>query len=649
MLKKPPKLQLQLTLEFSLFFIVVAVLIYIHFTGKFEDDALEKFRYKAQIVANYLTQNPEYFNSLLPLGNSRISDLMKWNDAAYVVIEDNSGKIVDAINIDEAENHLYIKTKIEEGISLDKTIYKVAFPVTAKGIVLGKVYVGFVSIDVAQELNNKFLLTALFSLFILLAGIVFTYFLSSISFRPITRLITILDRPINDKTHLNIKNFKNDEIGILARKIDTILTDLDRSSGEVDQLNKQFGNALREKINELDLEISQRKKAEVFLRKSEEQFKLLFDNAPIGMVIFSERGIITKVNSSFCHTVGYNEEEILGLSVLRLFEESYEKFGSSDRILNELKSIHKECVLVKNGGTKINCLIKSVTIFDDEGKPVHSTMQVLDISEMKQTQNELEVALDKARESDRLKSAFLAQMSHEIRTPLNVILVSIPLIADEIGNKDPELQDIIYSVGSAGKRLHRTIDMILSMSAVQSGNYKPEYEKITLGGEVKTLSDEFRSLAEEKNLKLFFENHSTRSNVFADKYTVTQIFQNLLGNAIKYTHSGQIQVTIDDYKSDKLIVKIEDTGIGMSEKYLKKIFSPFSQEDAGQKRKYEGNGLGLALVKKYVEINRAEIKVASEKNKGTVFSVIFNKALDLKSFEDNSRILDEIASAKKIS
>jgi PAS domain S-box-containing protein len=649
LLKKPPKLQLQLTLEFSLFFIVVAVLIYIHFTGKFEDDALEKFRYKAQIVANYLTQNPEYFNSSMTLGESRINDLMKWNDAAYVVLEDNSGNIVDAVNIEQAEDHLYITTKNEEGISLDKTIYKVAFPVISKGVNLGRVYVGFISTDVARELNNKFLLTALFSLIVLLAGIVFTYFLSSISFRPITRLISLLDRPVTERTHLNIKNFKNDEIGILARKIDLILTDLDRSSGEVDQLNKQFGNALREKINELDMEISQRKKAEVYLRKSEEQFKSLFDNAPIGMVIFSERGIITKANSAFCKTVDYTEDEILGLSILRLFEASYENFGSSEKILKEIKSIHKECVLVKNGGTKIDCIIKSITICDDAGNPVHSTMQVLDISEMKKTQNDLELALDKARESDRLKSAFLAQMSHEIRTPLNVILVSIPLIADEIGNKDRELQDILYSVGSAGKRLHRTIDMILSMSAIQSGNYKPEYEKITLGNEIKSLSEEFRSLAEEKSLKLFFENHSTRSNVFADKYTVTQIFQNLLGNAIKYTQSGQIQVTINDYNSDKVVVKVEDTGIGMSEAYLTKIFSPFSQEDIGQKRKYEGNGLGLALVKKYVEINRAEIKVSSEKNKGSVFSVIFNKSLDLRSFEDSARILDEIAYAKRLS
>ena len=140
-------------------------------------------------------------------------------------------------------------------------------------------------------------------------------------------------------------------------------------------------------------------------------------------------------------------------------------------------------------------------------------MQIIDISEIKQTQNELQNALEKARESDRLKSAFLAQMSHEIRTPLNVILVSIPLLADEIGSKDQELSDILYSVGSAGKRLHRTIDMILSMSAIQSGNYKPEYEKVTLEKEIKILSEEFKSLAEEKALELKFENLSLGGSI----------------------------------------------------------------------------------------------------------------------------------------
>ena len=99
---------------------------------------------------------------------------------------------------------------------------------------------------------------------------------------------------------------------------------------------------------------------------------------------------------------------------------------------------------------------------------------------LKEYRRELVEALKKAEESDRLKSAFLAQMSHEIRTPLNVILTSIPLIADEISSDDEDLKIILDSVKSAGKRLQRTIDMILSMSSVQSGNYKATFEKFDI-------------------------------------------------------------------------------------------------------------------------------------------------------------------------
>ena len=114
-------------------------------------------------------------------------------------------------------------------------------------------------------------------------------------------------------------------------------------------------------------------------------------------------------------------------------------------------------------------------------------------------------ALEQAKESDRLKSAFLAQMSHEIRTPLNVILPSIPILADEIGEKDKEMVSILHAVDNAGKRLYRTIDMILSMSAVQSGNYKARFEKLSLFSDAKhsrdkkvsrkTLSSAKRSIA----------------------------------------------------------------------------------------------------------------------------------------------------------
>src|SRR5690606_32279398 len=106
--------------------------------------------------------------------------------------------------------------------------------------------------------------------------------------------------------------------------------------------------------------------------------------------------------------------------------------------------------------------------------------------------------------------------------------------------------------------------------------------------------------------------------------------------AVKYTQKGNIKVSIEDYEENEVIVRITDTGIGMSEKYLKNLFTPFSQEDAGQTRKYEGNGLGLALVKEYVTLNKGQISVKSQKNKGSEFSVIFEKKLIRVTAEDKN-------------
>ncbi len=185
------------------------------------------------------------------------------------------------------------------------------------------------------------------------------------------------------------------------------------------------------------------------------------------------------------------------------------------------------------------------------------------------------VALEKSDESNRLKSAFLAQMSHEIRTPLNVILPAIPILVDTIGEMDNDNLMILNSVGSAGKRLQRTIDMILDMSAVQSGNYKPDFEQIDLAEDLQKLTNEFILLADDKGLKLEFSNNSTNTVITVDKYTVEQIFQNLLANALKYTNKGFVKIVIADLSDGNLQVLVKDSGIGMNREFMKNIFSPF--------------------------------------------------------------------------
>ena len=133
-------------------------------------------------------------------------------------------------------------------------------------------------------------------------------------------------------------------------------------------------------------------------------------------------------------------------------------------------------------------------------------------------------------------------------------------------------------------------------------------------------------MSSEKNIALVLRNKVREPKICADKYTLNQIFQNLIGNAVKYTLSGAIEITIAENFSGNINVEVKDSGIGMSEEYMANLFTPFSQEDAGHKRKFEGNGLGLALVKEYVMLNNAKVSVESEKNKGSVFTVVFEKA-----------------------
>lgn len=627
MRSKSQKLQLKLTIEFALFFIVVSAFIFFYFTEKFEDQVNDKYTYKADVFVNFFKQNPNVFTEKKFSDQEIVSRLLDLNNAVYLVVEGSEGELLDAINLDVAENNLYILSKSDgEGISKDEKVYRVQLPIHTNNI-SGKIYVGFESQDDAQKIQKTRLLTALFSLSILMAGIVFTYFLSSISFKPLSKIIKALDSANISPDVKKNKNYKKDELGIIADRVNILLNELDRSSSEVESLNKKLHDVFKDKIAELNFEINQRKKAEISLQKSEEQFRLVFQNAPIGIVIISTEGKIISVNRSFCETIGFERDEIIGIPIKYLFEKNdLEGFGgeSLDYDGSPIADINTEKILLKKEGKEIHVIVKSVSVLDEKGKVKHYVMQLLDITEIKRVQRELVDALKKAEESDKLKSAFLAQMSHEIRTPLNVILTSIPLLADEISSKDEELKIILDSVRSAGRRLQRTIDMILNMSSVQSGNYKPTFEKFDLLADLKKMVNEFKSLSADKGLTLKFTHSSHEANIIADRYTVNQVFQNLINNAIKYTLKGYIEVFVRNVNDNKVKVEVRDSGIGMSEEYLKKLFTPFSQEDVGYKREFEGNGLGLALVKKYIELNRAEIEVESEKNIGSVFSVTFD-------------------------
>lgn len=259
----------------------------------------------------------------------------------------------------------------------------------------------------------------------------------------------------------------------------------------------------------------------------------------------------------------------------------------------------------------------------------------------KKVEYELLRAKQLAEKSDDLKSEFLAQMSHEIRTPINNILSFTSLIKEEVGDSlDDDLKSSFSIVARAGNRIIRTINLLLNVSEMQTNNYIPNFKRLDLYPIITGLYRNYSQASREKGVELKLVKQTEESFILGDEYSVTQIFDNLLDNAVKYTNKGAIDIIMSDH-GGKLAIQVRDTGIGISEEYLPDLFKAFRQEQQGYTRRYEGNGLGMLLIKKYCELNNAEISVKSKKGEGTIFSVTFERvdqpAEELEMKEDGNK------------
>jgi PAS domain S-box-containing protein len=370
------------------------------------------------------------------------------------------------------------------------------------------------------------------------------------------------------------------------------------------------------------------KHAEENLQESERRYKELANLLPQMIFEIDINGIIKFTNQSSYKMFGYTQDEIAaGFSVFDAIipEERERARNNMIQIMKGKNQEPEEYNAIRKDGTTFPVIIFSSPIITND---LTSGLRgiAIDITERKIMEGELIKSKEKAEESDKLKSEFLSQMSHEIRTPLNVILSYNSFLQEELSDYINEEQDTGFNaVASAGKRLIRTIDLILNMAELHTGKLDVRLSEINLYSIIKDLVKEYEHSVKEKNLELLcFNNSSGMPIIKGDGYIITQIFQNLIDNAIKFTDKGKIEVIIYEEETGHYCVSINDTGIGIAGEYLDKIFLPFSQEDTGYSRKFEGNGLGLALVKKYLELINASISVKSIKGKGTKFIVRFN-------------------------
>ncbi len=371
-------------------------------------------------------------------------------------------------------------------------------------------------------------------------------------------------------------------------------------------------------------DITVRKQAEEALKESERKYREFFMKDLTGDFLSAIDGKIIDCNPAFLSFLGYSELiDVQQYPATKFYSSPKERQILIEQIKLKKEVRNYEINMVRSDGEKITVIANVFGIFNEEGQLTHIRGYVFDITDRKKAEENMMKAKEKAEAADRMKTEFLAQMSHEIRSPLNAVL-SFTSIVKEItsGMNSNDLETSFSGIESASKRIIRTVDSILNMSDLQLGTYQVSKRKLDVVTLLRILVAEFENIARDKKIGLRFKADVDKKLIHIDEYALSQIVANLLDNAIKYTRKGFVEVIFQ--VKEKMTIKIKDTGIGISEDYLPKLFTPFTQEEQGYTRSYDGNGLGLALVKKYCEVSNADVSVESEKNIGTIFTITLN-------------------------
>ena len=260
-------------------------------------------------------------------------------------------------------------------------------------------------------------------------------------------------------------------------------------------------------------------------------------------------------------------------------------------------------------------------------------------------EEELREAKLKAECANKAKSSFLFNMSHDIRTPMNAILGYAQLMDDELNEKDlPKASEYLEKLQQSGNLLLSIINNVLDMARIESGRMEIDENYGRIEDIRQTLFEIFEDEAEKKNLALHYTISVEHEHILTDVTKVKEILVNILSNAIKYTPSGgSVVINVDELACDEpgymiARTRVSDTGIGMSQEYLTKIFDAFTRERNTTKSKIAGSGLGMSIVKKYVDLLGGTIDVESELGKGSTFTVTLKHRIADESYYVNKHI-----------
>lgn len=300
-----------------------------------------------------------------------------------------------------------------------------------------------------------------------------------------------------------------------------------------------------------------------------------------------------------------------------------DKYDENIMLTNQEKTIEE--FAHDADGQPATYLTRKVPLHNEEGKVIGMLGISLDITERKKLENDLIEAKDRAEAANKAKSEFLAMISHELRIPLTGMLGMAQLMQSDDGLLEIH-REAAYDIIKSGDHLLALVDDLLDISKLEANKMQLNLAAMDLKNLIEKVVSMLLSKAKQKNLELQIHyEENTPHLIYSDSRALQQILLNLIGNAIKFTKAGHIFIKVT-YVSQlpynaKLMLTIEDTGIGIPADKLESIFEPFNQADTSITRQYGGTGLGLSICKSYVELMGGNIEVESEIGKGSIFTL----------------------------
>jgi len=374
------------------------------------------------------------------------------------------------------------------------------------------------------------------------------------------------------------------------------------------------------------------------------------------MIIFTDvEGNIEYANPRITEVTGYTQKELIGKNP-RIFNSGHTPKVVYEELWNTIlcgKTWKGEILNKRKNGELFWESLTISPIIDAEGNILNYIGIKDDITEKKKITEELIKAKEKAEEMYRIKSNFLANMSHELRTPLVGILGFSEILEED--TIEPENKKIAELINENGKRLLETLNLILNLSKIESETLEIKLSEFDAIKEVNRSAMFFENNALKKNLSLKVNTNLDKLIIRSDVRLFYEIINNLINNAVKYTDKGGVNITVDVSENyEYVVIKVEDTGIGIPQDKQEIIWKEFRQVSEGINRIYEGTGLGLTIINKYVKELKGKITLTSTLGKGSTFTVFiptnvrFYSTSDTKSDSSKDEVINADVSSKEL-